>query len=374
MIKRYLRILGSVRITIGCFFATAMLLLMMSVAQIEQGPKGLEENFIYSIFVYWDPQKLDFLVPYYPGGYLIALTLVANLMTAIFFQFKQNGKAIGLCLIYFSVILLVIGDFISKQNRYTSSMDVVEGGKTSYSESTDEFELSIMDVSDSKIDRVFAIPEAMLRRRQTIRHPELPFFVSINEYMPNSVVDDKARSASTLQIVANKGIGKSLSTRRTKSVTQFDESNTPSALITLFNAEKAIGTWLVRDGWDEQRLNYEGNIYAINLRKKRYYHPYFFKLIEQTKPTEGSTDRSRSAKISLNEKDSTRNITITPERPFFYNGISYHLKTQNENGVELSAIKNPSKLLPYWALAIGFIGTTIYLFSRISVRWRKKTQ
>ncbi|MCH6256420.1 hypothetical protein MLD52_07660 [Puniceicoccaceae bacterium K14] len=373
MIKRYAKILGSSKVTIACFFAAAILLLLMSIAQIENGPKGAAEEFAYNTFLYWSPNGVDLTIPYFPGGYLIAAVLVINLLCAIFFKIKRNGLSIGLCLIYLSVIILIVGDFFSHRNRYSSTINLRQGKQVEYTESSDKFELAIKDVNDAEKDRVYAIHDIMLRRLQTIRHPDLPFYVSINQYAPNSLIEEQSQGNSDISLFANQGFGKGVSINPIREATQSNESNKPSALITLFNDEGAIGSWLVRSNWDEQTFNYKGRLYSLELRPKRYYHSFNLELVDQQVPFAGSTDKTRSASLILSNGSTTQSVLLKPEQPYFYEGLSFHIGNQEIDTLKISVIRNPAKALLYWALAIGSCGCILYLGSHIINRFKTKT-
>lgn len=368
MIKRYSLLISSLRVTIACFLTTALLLLIMSIAQIENGPTGASDKYIYSLFAYWNIESVDMLIPFFPGGYLIALVLSINLLLATYFEFKLKAKSIGLCLIYISVVILIAGDLISQQNRYTSTMTLSQGEKTHFTLSTDEFELAVKDINAPEHDKVYAIPEVMLERRQTIRHPDLPFQISISAYFENSIIDKQVQTTDDVSLLANQGFGKGVSILPIRPFTEAGRTNTPSALVTLFTPQKAIGSWLVRSEWDEQQFNYNGRRYTLELRPKHYNHPFELELVKQSLPAPGSTNKSRSASMTLTEQTFVREITLTPERPFFYNGLSFHLGKQSENSVQISAIKNPAKALPYWALLIGLLGCGTLIVSNVSLR------
>ena len=67
-----------------------------------------------------------------------------------------------------------------------SHMQLASGETKNYSENARGMELAVIDITDSDLDQVTAIPETVLRHDRAIDHWSLPFRIVVRNFYQNS--------------------------------------------------------------------------------------------------------------------------------------------------------------------------------------------
>ena len=123
-----------------------------------------------------------------PGGYLLGLLLLINLLSAHYVRFKMNWKRSGIILIHLGLILLLVGEGITSRKAVESQMVIDEGQTVSYSQDVRtrwNWRSSIRHRADH--DQVFAIPQSMLQTRaRRFSQAPLPIKVNVDRFFSNS--------------------------------------------------------------------------------------------------------------------------------------------------------------------------------------------
>src|SRR5262245_24659372 len=132
------KFLTSLRLTVVCLALGIVLVFFGTIAQVNEGLWNAQERWFRSWFIWWKG------VPAFPGGYLIGVTLLVNLVAAHINRFQWSLKKVGIHLTHLGIILLLVGqlatDFFAKE----SFMSFQEGETRSYSEDHREHELAFM--------------------------------------------------------------------------------------------------------------------------------------------------------------------------------------------------------------------------------------
>src|SRR5208282_5421470 len=113
-------------------------------------------------------------IPVFPGGWLIGLVLMTNLVAAHIKRFRFERRKAGILLVHAGLILLLGGQFVTEMFQVESDMRIEVGGTKNYSEASRRNELAVIDVTDPDKDRVVVFPEKLLARGAEVRTPELP--------------------------------------------------------------------------------------------------------------------------------------------------------------------------------------------------------
>lgn len=361
-----------------------VLVFIGTIAQVQLGIHGATELYFYSFFLFWEIPGIGVSIPYFPGGYTIGFLLLANLVTALFVRFRYSWKKTGVLLVHFGVITLLIGELISSMMQVDSAMIIDEGRSSNYSEDRQIVELAIIDHSRSQeTDRVYAFSHALLENKQDARHEELPFTVSVNRYMANAEIRRRDDTAPSDALIVNKGIGLNTYAIPIPKTGKMDDVNRSTAILTVFdntNAEVA-GTWLASLGFPQQTFDFQGKEYSMEIRRKRYYHPFDIKLLDF------SHDRYLGTNIPMNfssdielthpDRGEKREFLIYMNHPLRYDGLTFFQSgfANEDTTTILQVVSNPGRHLPYISCILIFLGLSVQfgigLFSFTQKRLKK---
>ncbi len=387
--KSLLKFFASLELTIACLSLAIVLIFFGTLDQVHLGIHEAAEKYFYSIFVFRHIDALGISLPYMPGGYLIGFTLVVNLIVVSFYRFKLTGKKLGIWFIHFGVILLLIGEFVSSVFQEESSMTIDEGATINYIESFRHPELAIIDTTDPEKDRVYAIPEAMLEKRRQVNIPELPFAISIDEFMPNSVLrrrGDNAPAQSSGRL-ATEGVGRTVVATEVPVTGNPNERNIPSVTLTLFESESGkkdpvvLGTWLASEFMPLQEFTFKDRSYVIQVRRQREYLPYQITLNDfiHEKYLGTNTPKDFASEITLKNESTgeERDYRIYMNNPLRYDDLTFYQQgfMNSDKTTILQVVRNPGRNLPYISCSIITLGL-LYQFGYGLLRFiekRKKT-
>ncbi|MCI0703554.1 MAG: cytochrome c biogenesis protein ResB, partial [Planctomycetia bacterium] len=390
--RKALKAVASLQLTVVLFSLGILLIFFGTLAQIDFGIWTVVDKYFWS-WVVWVPFDLfhkfgqvfwkEAFTPGshwkgefpFPGGILLGAAMVINLLAAHIMRFRITWKRSGILLIHSGILLLFLGEFITREYAIEQRMTIDEGRSVNFTEDTRNVELAIIDKSPADTDRVTVIPQKILREAANnghrITHPELPVDVEVGEYMVNSTLEKAAGKANP----ADSGFGKSLLTVKQDEVSGVDPKqkiDTPAAYVTLFKkgTQEKLGTYLVGlriyllGGEDEFEL--DGKKHGLVMRFKRYYKPYsvhlddfrFDRYMGTEKPKNFSSDvrviypdgMERQQKISMNDPMRLQGET-------FYQS-SFDETT--ETTTILQVVRNPGWLLPYISCVVVTLGLLVH--------------
>lgn len=382
--KPFIRFFSSFELAISCMALGIVLVFIGTIAQVQLGIHGATELYFYSFFLYWEIPGIGVSIPYFPGGYPIGFLLLINLVTALFVRFRYSWKKTGVLLVHFGVITLLIGELISSMMQVDSAMIIDEGGSSNYSEDRQIAELAIIDHSQSQeTDRVYAFPHAMLENKRDARHEELPFTVSVNRYMANAEIHRRDDTAPSDALIVNQGIGLNTYAIPLPKTGKMDDVNRTTAILTVFdntNGEVA-GTWLASLGFPQQKFEFQGKEYSMEIRRKRYYYPFEIKLLDFSHDRYLGTNipMNFSSDIELNNPDrgEKREFLIYMNHPLRYDGLTFFQSgfANEDTTTILQVVSNPGRHLPYISCILIFLGLSVQfgigLFSFTQKRLKK---
>ena len=187
MANRIINFFTSLRLTVVCLIAALLLVFIGTLAQVDLGLYAVQSKFFRSFLIWWGPAGADWKIPVFPGGWLIGLTLLVNLLAAHIKRFKFTPKKYGILMIHAGLIFLLAGQFLTEIFQVESNMRIEVGGTKNYSEAPRRNELAIVDTTDPAKDTVTVIPESFLARGGEIHPASLPFTLRVEKYFPNSM-------------------------------------------------------------------------------------------------------------------------------------------------------------------------------------------
>jgi hypothetical protein len=351
-----------------------------TLAQVEVGLLKAQNEFFRSWFVYWGPKGAWWKIPVFPGGYLVGGALLINLVASHFKRFSLTRKKAGIWMIHFGIILLLLGQLGTDKLSRESFLHLREGQSKNYSESDRQFELAIIDTTDATSDKVVAIPEALLMREKEIRHPELPFTVRVHEFLPNSVVQQRATN-SLAPPAASRDIGSEASVRELPRQTELNRRDRPSAVVELLTPEASQGTWLVSD-WvsGPQVFSVNNRSYEMILRQRRYYKPFSIQLLKFTHEVYAGTPIPKNfasrVRVQNTQTGEDREVQIYMNNPLRYGGETFYQADldPDDHGTVLEVVRNPGWLTPYFSCVLVGLGLVVQFATHLfGFTFKRKT-
>jgi hypothetical protein len=386
MITRVVKFISSLWLTVALLALALVLVFAGTLAQVKLGLYDTQAQFFHSYLVWWTPPGMAFKIPVLPGGWLLGVALVVNLLAAHIQRFRLEWRRAGMFLVHTGLILLLLGQFFTEIFSTESTMRLEVGESKNYSEDNRRDELAVMDVTDPAHDRVVAIPQALLEKGGDIQAAGLPFTLRVKTYFSNSLPAGPM-SGGGAKLKAANGLGQHLLFTATPATTRLDDENKPAALVEVVAGQRSLGswtvsTWLTRRPWSSilqgqfgallgvpveqpQVFTVDGRTYQLALRAVRYYQPYTISLLEFKHDVYAGTDipSNFSSKIHLYDpsRGEDRDVVIRMNSPLRYRGQAYY-QASFEPGDHVSilqVVRNPTSVAPYAACAMISAGLLV---------------
>src|SRR5471030_2806881 len=186
MLRRFVDLITSLKLTIACLASAMALIFAGTIAQVHLGIWEAQQRYFQSLFVWWPPEGQGFRIPIFPGGHLIGGILLINLIAAHAKRFHWAWRRLGIHLTHAGLIIMLAGGLFTDLFAVESQMRLVQGETKNYSQDPRFVELAVIDTTDPEFDQVAAIPEAVLRRHETIKHGTWPFQIVVKNFFQNS--------------------------------------------------------------------------------------------------------------------------------------------------------------------------------------------
>ena len=348
-----------------CLGLATLLVFVGTIAQVEQGLYQAQDRYFRSFFVYWSPRGADWGIPVFPGGYLLGGILTLNLIANYIRRYKFNRANIGLLTVHLGLVLLLVGQLFTDLLSTESAMNLQLEETKNYSEDFFASELVVADTTDPDTARVVSIPTTLLSTTSSVPLPQKPFDLQVQQFWPNAELLEKAATGAVAS-GATEGVGKSLLVQSRPPTVKMDERNVPAATVTLSDAGKPLGTWLVSGLLRPQTFTHEGRSYEIAMRPKRHYTPYSLTLLDLRHDVYPGTDipKNFSSRVRIENPVSgeKREVLIYMNSPLRYQGLTYYQYQMAARGPvkssTLQVVRNPGWLTPYLACILVGVGLT----------------
>jgi hypothetical protein len=306
--------------------------------------------------------------------------LLINLVASHIMRFKLSRSKVGIWLTHLGLILLLLGQLGTDMLSRESSLHLREGEAKNYSEADRQAELAVMDITEPDTDKVVAIPQGMLMRKNEVRHAELPFTVRVKKFFANSIVEDRPAGA-TDPAPASEGLGPRAVVKELPRVTEMDRRDVPSAVVEIQAPDRSLGTWLVSEYIEKpQQFTYNNRTYKLQMRPRRYYSPFTIKLLEFTHDVYAGTDipKNFSSRVQLQRPDTSENreVKIYMNNPLRYAGETYYQASfdRDDHGTILQVVHNPSWLTPYFSCILVGAGLVVQFMTHLlGFSFKRKT-
>jgi hypothetical protein len=367
MWRRVVDLFTSLKLTIICLAAAMVLIFAGTLAQVHLGIHEAQQRYFQSLFVWWPPESRGFKIPVFPGGHLIGAVLLVNLIAAHLKRFRLAWRKLGIHLTHAGLIIMLAGGLFTDLFAVESHMQLASGETKNYSENARGMELAVIDITDSDLDQVTAIPDTVLRHDRAIDHWSLPFRIVVRNFYQNSRLKMLSEAGNSARPIANQGPGAMIAVQPAPRATGVNERDVTSAAIEILPKDGgSLGTWLVSDALGApQRFSYGGRTWMIALRPARYYKPYSVTLQKFTHERYAGTDipKDFSSRVTLidPERSVNRDVLIYMNHPLRYRGETFYQAgfQKDDSATILQVVHNPSFIAPYVACVIVAAGLLV---------------
>jgi hypothetical protein len=373
MLRKFVDLITSLRLTIVCLAAAMVLIFAGTIAQVHLGIWEAQQRYFQSLFVWWPPEGHGFKIPIFPGGHLIGAVLLINLIAAHAKRFRWAWRKFGIHLTHAGLIIMLAGGLFTDLFAVESHMRLSSGDTRNYSEDPRRMELAVIDTTDAELDQVTAIPEAVLRQGGTIEHKSLPFRIVVRNFYQNSRLHMASETGGAIKPIASQGPGAQVIVEPAPRATGVNERDVVTAAIEIIPTQSAdgaaarsLGTWLVSDALGApQTFLCAGRTWQLAMRPARYYKPYSVTLQKFTHEKYVGTEipKNFASQITLidPERAVNRNVLIYMNHPLRYRGETYYQAgfERDDKTSILQVVRNPSFIAPYVACIVVAAGLLV---------------
>ncbi len=413
LIKKIVNFFTSLKLTVTLLAFSIVLVFVGTLAQADEGLYGAQAHYFKQWIVvgaHLFGHKVPLLLP---GGYLLGVLLLVNLISAHIYRFEFTRKKLGIQLAHAGVIVLLVGQLSTDMLAREMQMHFTEGETRSYSESATDYEMIFVSNGE-----VTAIPNKLLKREGgEIKIDSLPFSILVVSNWHNSDMNFRAPMMQNGPPIASNGIALNFDFRKIDDVKTTDEKNVPTAVLEFRTPTGSLGTWVasdwtgdpalveaVRNGYAQmgpgmaqkiaatlvtpQTLVVDGKSYTFTMRPARVRHPFTLTLLKATHTTYPGTDipkdfRSR-VRIDNPTTGEKREVEISMNHPLRYGGYTYYQYQMDAGQAAqmagraptsvLSVVRNPGWLTPYVGCAMVGAGLLIqFLYHLAGFVSKRKT-
>ncbi len=385
-IKYVLKPIASLQLTVTLFSMSLVLVFFGTLAQMNNGIWTVVDQYFWSKFVwieldlvlkflqvfFWFPKTWtlpSYVAIPFPAGQLIGFAMLTNLIAAHLVRFRLTWKRSGVMIIHAGLILLFVGEAITRMKQVEQSMVIDEGQTVHFAENSRKYEFSFEDKSAKEHDTVVVVPEARVHIGERFSDPQLPVDLLILSYYKNSFVR-AVEPGDTNPATVGRGLTNFAEYRKEISGVSTDpKMDAPSAYVTIFRkgTEESLGTYLLSRFNKPDTLELDGKTYSIALRNTRYYKSFSVKLNKFSFDRYVGTNKPKnySSDIRLvdpaNEVD--REYHIAMNEPLRYGGETFYqggFIEETEKTTILQVVRNPGWLIPYISCIMVTLGMTIH--------------
>lgn len=355
----------SLKLTIVCLSVLMVLVVACTLAQVDMGTFGAVQEFMRTWLVWWNVPGTRLSLPVFPGGALVGLVLMVNLVAAQVRRLEVSWSKAGLWITHLGLILLFVGEFVTGMFQVETQLAVEEGQTVNFVESPRQLELAVIDTTASARDDVWSIPEARLQRGGRIDIPGSPVSIQVRGAFRNASLS--TRRPGDPPSPATAGVGTGVTVREAPPVSRDDEMNRGAAFVEPVAGGRSYGTWLVSNALGApQSFVHEGHTYRLVMRNRRQYLPYAITLKHFSHDVYPGTDipKNFSSLVRLDNPATgeARDVLIYMNQPLRYGGKAFYQASFGKNDTLsiLQVVENPGWLLPYISTALVTIGLLIH--------------
>jgi hypothetical protein len=356
-------VITSLRLTIICLVTLMVLVVSCTLAQVSLGTWGAVEVYMRSWLVWWEVPGTGYLIPVLPGGALVGLVLLVNLVSAQVRRLERTWKKAGIWIAHVGLVLLIMGEFISGLAQRETQMAIEVGQTVNYVESPREMELALVDVTDPATDDVFSIAGPILARRSSIEVPGTPVTLLVRGYYRNAFLGSRRPQDPAIATV---GVGTGVVVVPQPPVSKDEEVNRSAAFVEPVVAGQSQGVYLVSNAIDSpQTFTAAGRTWELSMRHWREYLPYAVTLRDFRHDVYTGTQIPKNFSSQVHivnpSRGESRDVLIFMNQPLRYEHKAFYQASFGKNDTLsiLQVVENPGWLLPYASTVLVMIGLLV---------------
>jgi hypothetical protein len=354
--------LASLKLTLVCLALLMVLVVACTLAQTSLGTLGAVDAYMRTMLVWWDLPGTDRSIPIFPGGALVGLVLVVNLIAAQVKRLELSWRKSGMWVVHAGLILLFAGEFVTGLFQVEMQLPIEQGQTRDYVESPRDMELALIDTTDPAADDVWGVPESRLVPGETVSLPGAPITLRVRSYLRNAEL-----TRATAPSIATAGIGTGIAVREAAPSGNDDKEEIRAAFVEPSAGGHSYGTWLVSNGLGApQSFVHDGHTYALSMRPLRQYLPYSLTLRKFSHDVYPGTDIPKNfsslVHVSNAQNHEERDVLIYMNQPLRYQGRAFYQASFGKGDTLsiLQVVENPGWLLPYISCALVGAGLLIH--------------
>jgi hypothetical protein len=365
-------VITSLKLTIVCLAILMVLVVACTLAQVSMGTWGAVEVYMRAWVVWSRLPGTSLSFPVFPGGALVGLVLMVNLVAAQLRRLELSWKKAGLWIVHAGLILLFVGEFITGVYQVDTRLAVEVGQTVDFVESPRDHELVVTDVTDPAFDEVYGVPERRLARQGEIQLPGTPVTLRVRKFYRNAVLSN--RGPADPPSLATMGVGAMVTAREAtleelKAMGPEDErvNMTTAYVEPLVGGKPIAGTWLVSMGLGApQSFEHAGRTYTLGMRPQRWQLPYTVTLKEFRHDVYEGTQIPKNFSSLVQLRDprhrEDREVLIYMNQPLRYDGKAFYQASFGKGDTLsiLQVVENPGWLLPYISCVLVGIGLIVH--------------
>src|SRR6516164_9141826 len=221
--KKFIEFFTSLKLTVVLLAFAIVLVFVGTLAQADEGLYGAQSHY-FKQWIVVGANLFGHKIPLIlPGGYLIGVLLLVNLVTTHVYRFKFTLEKTGIQVAHAGIIVLLVGQLSTELLSRELQMHFTEGESRNYSDSATDYELIFINGNE-----ITAIPEKMLKPGNDLHVPSLPFTIRVKEHWRNSEVNFRAPMLQNGPPLTTNGIAVNFDFRKVEDVKTTDERNIPT--------------------------------------------------------------------------------------------------------------------------------------------------
>jgi hypothetical protein len=411
--KQIVQFFTSLKLTVVLLAFAIVLVFIGTLAQADEGLYGAQAHY-FKQWIVIGAHLFGYKVPLIlPGGYLLGVLLLVNLISAHIYRFQLTTSKIGIQLAHAGVIVLLVGQLSTDMLAREMQMHFAEGETRNFSESATEYELIFVSGNE-----VTAIPEKLLTTGDALKIESLPFTILVKTNWHNSDLNFRAPMLQNVPPLTTNGVALNFDFKRVEDVKTTDQKNVPTAVLEFLTPAGSLGIWVasdwsgdaalveaVRNGYAQmgmdmaqkiagqlvapQTIAADGKKFTFLVRPEQIRHPFSLTLLKATHTTYPGTDipkdfRSR-VRIDNARTGEKREVEISMNHPLRYGGYTYYQYQMDAGQAAqmagrtptsvLQVVRNPGWLTPYIGCAMVGAGLMIqFMYHLVGFVSKSKTR
>jgi ResB-like family len=408
--KKFVELFTSLKLTVILLAFSILLVFIGTLAQADEGLYGAQAHYFKQWIVvgaHLFGHKIPLILP---GGYLLGVLLLVNLVATHIYRFEFTWKKIGIQFAHAGIIVLLVGQLSTDLLARELQMRFTEGASRNYSDSATQYEFIFRNG-----DEVTAIAENILKPGTELKVASLPFTIRVKEHWRNSDLNFRAPMMQNAPPLTTNGVAMNFDFTKKEDVKTTDERNVPTLLLEFFTPAGLLGSWVasdwcgdpalvaaVRDDYMQmgasmaqkiastltapQSITVDGKTFTFLVRTARVIHPFTLTLLKATHTTYPGTDIPKDfrSRVRIDNKASgeQREVEISMNHPLRYGGYTFYQYQMSQGEMMpgqqpfsvLSVVRNPGWLTPYVGCTMVAIGLMVqFLYHLIGFVTKKKT-